>query len=383
MLSKGCPQGSEFGPTLWRIAINEVLASPIEEHCHRVVYADDIVALVAANTRRDLVARTENHLLSILRWAERYELRFSAQKSAGLILRGRLEHGFTFQFGDERIRTVKEVKYLGIKVGPVFSFENHLKEICESSADMFSRLRATKGIDWGTNLAAALRLYRTVYLPRVSYAAEIWIDVVRNRQAVKKLGSAQRRALLAITGAYRTCSTDALQVLAGAMPLDLEIRLIAAKRTAKKEAWEDNRMRTAMEELLTEWQERWTASPKGRWTYRWFPEVRFRRSIPLQLDHFVAQLVTGHGDFGANLNRLGLRESPSCGCGAASETVEHFLYACIIHEEQRFKLEQAVLRSGAQWPCDMSHLVSSRMLFAATAAFAKAALTRKKEEGLY
>jgi len=43
-------------------------------------------------------------------------------------------------------------------------------------------------------------------------------------KVIKLLGSKQRKALLAITGTYRTVSLDALQVVAGQLPLDLEVR---------------------------------------------------------------------------------------------------------------------------------------------------------------
>jgi len=144
MLMKGCHLGSEFGPALWRIAINNVLATLIEKHCHRVVYADDIVTLVAANTRRELVQRAEKHLRDLQLWSRRYTLSFLTQKSTELILKSQLVHGFTVGFGDERIKTTDTVKYLGIRIGTRFCFKRQIADICESSADMFNRLRSTR-----------------------------------------------------------------------------------------------------------------------------------------------------------------------------------------------------------------------------------------------
>jgi len=51
ILTKSCPQGLGFGPTLWNITVNGILNSYHNAFAHRVVYADDIVALVAGNTR--------------------------------------------------------------------------------------------------------------------------------------------------------------------------------------------------------------------------------------------------------------------------------------------------------------------------------------------
>jgi len=68
---------------------------------------------------------------------------------------------------------------------------------------------------------AAEVVYKPVFLPKIDYASEIWIKGVKTAKARKVLGSAQRRPLLSITGAYRTASTDALQVVAGKPPPDL------------------------------------------------------------------------------------------------------------------------------------------------------------------
>ena len=38
-LTKGCPQGSGFGPTLWNIAVNQILKNITSEYTHRVAYA--------------------------------------------------------------------------------------------------------------------------------------------------------------------------------------------------------------------------------------------------------------------------------------------------------------------------------------------------------
>lgn len=65
-LTKGYPQGSGFGPTLWNIAANQILRNIRQEYTHRVAYTDDITALVAGNTRKELVERIEEHLTDLI-----------------------------------------------------------------------------------------------------------------------------------------------------------------------------------------------------------------------------------------------------------------------------------------------------------------------------
>jgi len=72
-------------------------------------------------------------------------------------------------------------------------------------------------------------LYRGVFLPRIAYGAQFWVHKTKTLQMIKKFGSIQRRALLGMTSAYSTTSTDVLQVLAGVPPLDIEIQWLVDK----------------------------------------------------------------------------------------------------------------------------------------------------------
>ncbi|CAI6371893.1 unnamed protein product [Macrosiphum euphorbiae] len=88
---------------------------------------------------------------------------------------------------------------------------------------MYRRLRNLYSANWGMRNATARTIYKGVFLPRVTYASEVWGHGAKLEKSKKKLSSGQRAALLAITGAYRTSSTNCLAVVAGTLPLDLEI----------------------------------------------------------------------------------------------------------------------------------------------------------------
>lgn len=119
---------------------------------------------------------------------------------------------------------------------------------------------------------------------------------------------------MGLTSAYRITSTDALQVLAGVLPLELELKLMAIKEDSKLLP-ENARLGTineAYERMVDEWQARWSSSDKGRWTYLCFPDVRESLNCPLAMGHKVAQFLTGHGNFGAKLAYFGKQPSPLC-----------------------------------------------------------------------
>ncbi|KAF6199598.1 hypothetical protein GE061_007624 [Apolygus lucorum] len=158
------------------------------------------------------------------------------------------------------------------------------------------------------------------------YACPAWTERAKGKHW-KSILSAQQSALLMVTQAYRTTSHEALQVLTGQMPLDIKLRLQASQwlishgRTSRIPDCETEEEIT--ESSLNQWQDRWTSSTKGRHTFKVWQDVRDRMSQRyVEVDHYVSQLCTGHGDFNAKLHEMRLKTSPTCECGEM-ETAEH------------------------------------------------------------
>lgn len=370
-LTRGCPQGSKFGPRLWNITMDPLLKSTLPDGTHIVAYADDIALLTAGNTRKATIRKTEEALDRVTAWAEKRGLTFSKEKSVCVPLRGGLVPGFTVRMGDQRIRSVDTTKYLGLQLGAGLTFNGHAMQLLDSSIDMFSRLKGVRRSKWGVSSALAMILYKSVYLPRITYGASTWYPSTNSRTKTKQ-ESAQRRALLAVTGAYRTTSTRALQVIAGAPPIKLmiEMKINIESGMARKEA----------EEIcLQEWQSLWTDSEKGRWTYSFLPDVRTRTITPLTIDHYVTQILSGHGDFNGKLASFKLAEDPTCLCGHPEETAQHVLQDCPMAEQERTRLKNTIEEIGFPWPPENRQYTLHRRAWEALSVFAKSYLSAKED----
>ncbi|GBN20167.1 hypothetical protein AVEN_137824-1 [Araneus ventricosus] len=79
------------------------------------------------------------------------------------------------------------------------------------------------GKSWGVPLIHRTTLYKTVTERVLSHGAVAWCLEPTVRIA-RKLSTIQRPFLLAISGAYRTTSTAALQVILGIPPLHLQLQ---------------------------------------------------------------------------------------------------------------------------------------------------------------
>lgn len=154
-----------------------------------------------------------------------------------MTLKGGVKPTYTVPFGSSAdaivIKASKTVKYLGVIIDPRRSYREHVEDISHKSKEMFTRLRSMTSANWGVEQSTSLVIYKAVFLPRITYTAFIWQKALELKCSIKTLGSIQRDALRAITGAYRTTSTAALQVISGQLPLDLEVKRFVLRRSLK------------------------------------------------------------------------------------------------------------------------------------------------------
>jgi len=143
-LERGCPQGSQLGPTLWKVAMTAVSDITLEATAKIVICADDIV-LVGAVRPPTALARIERYLDGLLDWARTYGLSFSPRKSQMMSIKGGLKPNYTVGFGSRpdsaRISSSETVKYLGVTLDPRQSYWDHVVSLKDKNKAMFRRLR--------------------------------------------------------------------------------------------------------------------------------------------------------------------------------------------------------------------------------------------------
>ncbi|GJQ79021.1 putative katanin p60 ATPase-containing subunit [Trypoxylus dichotomus] len=103
------------------------------------------------------------------------------------------------------------------------------------------------------------------------------------------------------------------------------------------------------EESQREWQTRWENAANGRWTKRFIGDANKFGKLGVALSYQATQLVTGHGNFGAYLHRIGRRDSADCECGG-EDTAGHVLFDCPYTEDWRSRTETEAINAGLRWP---------------------------------
>jgi len=194
----------------------------------------------------------------------------------------------------------------------------------------------------------------------MTYGAALWGETVVDRTMKSLLLKAQRKTLLAVTGAYGTTSADALPVLLGVLPLDLAARQLGRVARSRRNGDGKEKEMEIEEETLRDWQTRWDASDKGRILYSYFPSVRERLKCSwIEVGHESSQFLTEHGAFMYYLHRFSKSETDECTSCGASDTVSHIIFDCEAMADTRRALRDLVEADGLPWPCELRRLVDT------------------------
>lgn len=382
-LTMGCPQGSVIGPYLWNLGFDDFLAIPLPSGCSLTGYADDGLLLIQSSTRAGLENLADTCLRLISQWGNRNRLTFAPQKTYQLILKGDLKSWPSIKFNNVPVKRKQSVCYLGLVLERNFTFIDHIKTVGEKAKNNFYALTRISKSTWGLSFLTLKTIYGATYLGCMCYGAPVWADRATIGAARRKLLQSQRLALLFLSKAYRTVSTEALPVLAGVLPVDLEVQRRAAMYYSARETTDadflTHRDRAKIsrlfkpqsdvwDELLSEWQCRWDNSIKGRHLYQFFPSVRERLARTwLEVDHCVAQFLTGHGNFKSKLFSFKLVPSPFCQCSTSDceyeQSAHHILWECTLWQNERnIMLDSVQTTSGVIYYTD---LVETRTNFRA------------------
>ncbi|KAJ8967337.1 hypothetical protein NQ317_007982 [Molorchus minor] len=114
----------------------------------------------------------------------------------------------------------KDGQLPGYNVGRPGTFGPHIRKAAEKASRRAAALMRLMPRVGGPSSSKRLLLYNVV-ASTMLYGAEVWHSSLRIKAYKALMDKTQRKALLGVAGAYRTTSTEALQVITGIPPLDL------------------------------------------------------------------------------------------------------------------------------------------------------------------
>ncbi|GBM67974.1 hypothetical protein AVEN_218833-1 [Araneus ventricosus] len=135
----------------------------------------------------------------------------------------KLVRGPNIRWQGERIKRAHAIKYLGVYIHEKMNYNTHLKAQSTRATQLYENLLRIAGKFRRVPLNHRRTLYKTVIERELAHGSVAWCLEPTVRIA-RKLSTIQRPFLLAISGAYRTTSTAAVQVILCIPPLHLQLQ---------------------------------------------------------------------------------------------------------------------------------------------------------------
>jgi hypothetical protein len=294
-------------------------------------------------------------------WAKHNKLTISGEKSVFMINKSppRAHH-----------RDIKlcvegaQIKKVDIwVVDPKLNFQANADYTLKKARRTTMGLRRIMWKNWGQETALALRaIYRGAILPILSYASRVWIDRLHTTKVYRKYQAAYGQVARHVTQSYASVSTEAAGVLAGLLPVDLELEKQNCIRELRKgrgalfhnelitpEMLDSVAHAAAYMSIKAEdvWQDRLNESVKGRTTFQFLPNVTTHWEQLPRVNFKRNQVLTGHGEFVCHLLRIGKREDEECdACVGETDDPIHRILDC----RKYLRAQEAINEELRTWP---------------------------------
>lgn len=223
-LNIGAPQGSCSGPWLWNICFDDIF-NMSDTNVQINGFADDTLIMVYSDNTQELENIANRKLEQIHEWAKDNKLSFNVKKTKVVLLTKRLKYVKPIiRFDNQEQETEKSFKYLGVIIDSKLTLKMHSNYVLAKSSQLVKNLLRFAKTNYGLNEKALEVIYKGSVLPLISYCCSVWAHALDRKYVTEPLIKLQRRVAMRLIKSYKTISTDASNIIANLMPVDLYLK---------------------------------------------------------------------------------------------------------------------------------------------------------------
>ena len=211
-LQIGVPQGSVLGPLLFLIYVNDINRHVHLGSCN--IYADDTLIYCTGNNITELKYNIQKCVTDVHEWYESYKLVINTSKSNVMLLTTRQmlsnigDTALNVFIGNHKLPQCNSIKYLGVDIDNVLSWNLQTDSISKKLVFIISRLSRLKPVLPSQTL---MYIYSSIIQPKIDYAISIWgYTTAHNINKVQRL---QNRAARILTGNFDYVNTRGIDLV--------------------------------------------------------------------------------------------------------------------------------------------------------------------------
>jgi len=194
-------------------------------------FIDDIAYGVQGQTDEENARKLQRMLEKAEEWRLKHGGRFETSKYllVHFTRRRTLNTTAPIWISGRYIHPSQEAKYLGVIFDEQLRYKLHIQHIAKKGTKFALAIARITKSSWGPKFPEVRKLFTSVVAPRMDYAALIWHRPVKYGQLqrppqITKLETAQRIAMKALLGSFRTTATAALEIETSLAPVHLRLQ---------------------------------------------------------------------------------------------------------------------------------------------------------------
>lgn len=235
-ITVGCPQGSASGPWFWNVCYDDIF--DIANNFNNVSidgFADDTIIKIYAKNTKEIQLISNEVLKEIAIWADNNKLIFNVDKTNCVLFTNNQKFDSpNIEFKGQQLVLKDKLKHLGVIFDSKLSWRSHANYVKQKAEKFINNLLRFGRVKFGLNSRAMEFIYKGTILPIVGYAISVWSDAVDRKFVKDPLNTLQRRYAIRLIKSYRTVSTDATNVIANMVPIDIWLKSRAVEYFMKK-----------------------------------------------------------------------------------------------------------------------------------------------------